>query len=416
MQKKDGVSGANAFWSIPVRNDLRPDYYDSFHCLAAECRFSCCVGWKIPFDKKDYLSLKRQSGSEDLNQRLEGGVRRIRRQESIYYGEFNMSSGICPLLGEDHLCTLQKECGHGALPNVCKTFPRAEEYLPSGYLERSLSPACEGVLALLWERPDGIGFVSDPLSQRDGKLMSVSDPASLYPDFQTIREWCIDLLQDRRFSLPQRIFLMGAALKDLADGEEDIDRWLGKARVLLETPGAAELLDKETAERSLPLFLSNQLHLLSSIRTLAQYESSAKYSVMGALHPERIEGDEGTIISLAAYRNARERYQENFGDRDYFMENLMVSLFFHLHMPVMGSRELLWKNYVNFCNLYSFYRFLSVMSCREGAAGDRDELFRLMVFASRALIHNGTHQMELRDELFQNDSATLAHMAVLLSN
>lgn len=55
------------------------------------------------------------------------------------------------------------------------------------------------------------------------------------------------------------------------------------------------------------------------------------------------------------------------------------------------------------------------MSCREGAAGDREELFRLMVFASRALIHNGARQERLRDELFQNDSATLAHMAILLS-
>jgi len=55
------------------------------------------------------------------------------------------------------------------------------------------------------------------------------------------------------------------------------------------------------------------------------------------------------------------------------------------------------------------------MSCQEGMPGDRDELFRHMVFASRSLLHNEPRRGHLRDELFQNGSATLAHMAILLS-
>lgn len=55
------------------------------------------------------------------------------------------------------------------------------------------------------------------------------------------------------------------------------------------------------------------------------------------------------------------------------------------------------------------------MSCREGAAGDRDELFRLLVYVSRSLIHDHVSRTSLRDIFFQNDSTTLAHMAVLLS-
>ena len=92
----------------------------------------------------------------------------------------------------------------------------------------------------------------------------------------------------------------------------------------------------------------------------------------------------------------------------------MVSLFFQLNLPNLKSGEELWKSYVNFCNLYAFYRFMAVASCREGGAGDKAELFRLIVFASRGMIHNGARQTDLRDELFRNDSATLAHMAILL--
>ena len=93
----------------------------------------------------------------------------------------------------------------------------------------------------------------------------------------------------------------------------------------------------------------------------------------------------------------------------------MVSIFFFLHLPHTDTLEDLWKSYINFCNLYSFYHFMAVMSCREGANGDKNDLLRSIVHASRGLIHNSQHQAILRDEYFQNDSATLAHMAILLS-
>lgn len=92
----------------------------------------------------------------------------------------------------------------------------------------------------------------------------------------------------------------------------------------------------------------------------------------------------------------------------------MVSLFHYLALPHTKSREELWKSYVNFCNLYAFYRFMAVMSCREHASGDKEELFRVLILPSRNLIHNGIRQSSLRDEYFRNDSATLAHMAILL--
>lgn len=400
-------------WSIPVTHDLRPEYYDRFHCLAAGCRFSCCKGWRITFDKKDFLSLKRQKGSEELRHILETGVRRI-REENIHYGEFDMSTNVCPLLGEDSLCILQKERGHEALPEVCRTFPRTKAHLTSGYLERSLSPACEGVLALLWDLPDGIGFLSDPLPKREMKEMSVEGEDTLYPFFGAVREICIDLLQDRRLPLPERIFLVGAALRELAEGERDMERWAVKARALPETPGAADLLHAEEADRALPLFLSNNIQILSSIQTMDIALLEAKAAVLSACRLVISKDDDTTTIPLQPYRKARERFEEAFGGHSYFMENLMVALFFHLNMPGMVSREILWKSYVNYCNLYSFCRFMSVMSCRDGAAGDRDELFRMLVFVTRSLIHNGIRQQALRDHLFQNDSATLAHMAVLL--
>ena len=403
---------------ILADHDLRPAYYDQFQCLASGCRFTCCKGWRIAFNKKDYLSLKRLEGSPELNESMKKTLRRTKGDalSNELYGEFALNGGYCPLQREDGLCSLQLEKGHTALPFVCRNFPRAESYQPSGFYERSLSPACEGVLELLWNLPEGLDFCSDPLPKPLVKTFVYLDNTPLAPHFQDIRSQCIDFLQDRRFPLPQRIFLMGAALRELADGEKDMDHWLTRARTMLELPGAGTALRQVETDKSLTMCLSSNIKVLLSLTEPGSDFEAVPQELLQALNvrTEESSGRTSFLVGPAPYLAARARFARNFQDRDYFMENLMVLLFFHLHLPSSVSAGELWKSYVNFCSLYSFYRFMAVMSCREGAAGDKAELFRLMVCASRGLIHNHTRQDRLRDELFQNDSSTLAHMAILL--
>ncbi len=413
-QPDSGAVPTDSAPQIPVGRDLRPSCFDDFYCLAEGCRLSCCKGWSINFNKKDYLALKRQSGTPELNARLKSGVRRIKKGPlaDILYGEFVMDHFDCPLLREDGLCMLQAEKGHDALPFVCRSFPRMESYQPSGYYERALTPACEGVLALLWDLPEGVEFCSAPLPRE--KCRTVTPKEWLAVSFQDIRSQCIDFLQDRRFTLPQRILIMGLALKELVEGEGDVARWLAKAQALAELPGITARLQEAEPGLALPKFLTNCIRVLLDMPMSGDFGTVQDELIMGL----GIRVQEGTTLATvptAPYLAARERYQERFAGREYFMENLMVSLFFELKIPTLTSADALWKSYVNFCNLYSIYRFMSVMSCREGADGDRSELFRLLVYASRGLIHDSKSQTALRDNFFQNDCATLAHMAVLLS-
>lgn len=404
---------------LPIHYDLRPAYYDRFQCLAGACRFSCCKGWNITFNKKDYLALKRQEGSDELTANLTQNVRRIRQGPNAgrFYGEFDMSGGTCPLLREDGLCSLQLEKGHGALPEVCRVFPRTQAYSDSGYLERRLTPTCEAVLELLWDLPDGVDFVADPLPKSKTRTLIMGTSGPLRLRFQELRSACIDLLQDRRRPLAQRILLMGLALKELADGEEDVDGWLARTRTLVDDPETDRRLQLPDQQKTLSMFLTNNIRVMLASQSPNRELSAVLKEVLDGLGAVlTFEGGQAVNFSLPndPYLAARARFEENFQDRAYFMENLMVTLFFNFQTPNLGSREKLWKSYVDFCNLYSFCRFMAVASCREGAAGDKAELFRMMVCASRGLMHNTPQKAKLRDEFFQNDSATLAHMAILL--
>lgn len=229
--------------------------------------------------------------------------------------------------------------------------------------------------------------------------------------FQDIRSLCIDFLQDRRRPLHQRILLMGVALRELADGEKDIPRWLERGRWILEYGSVTEYLQGLDGSRTLDLVLHNNIHTLLTMRQ--DSDAAALLNIMERwlavdLRSGQLKAHHGPYLA------ARTRYQERFGDRDYFMENLMVTLFFHMKLPDVNDAEILWKSYVSFCNLYATYYFTAVMSCRDDAPADRDELFRLMVLISRATIHNTQRQTALRDRFFRNDSATLGHMAIML--
>lgn len=409
-----------------IHSSLQPAYYDQFRCLTNNCQLNCCAeAWKIAFSKKDYLTLKHLSGSPELNERLTRALRRVRKSNSSdrVYGEFDVSSGVCPLLCENGMCALQIEKGAAVQPLVCHVFPRMETPSPFGYLERSLSPACEGVLALLWELPEGIDFIANPLPEEQRNTINFNSAIVHYTQPHEIRSLCIDILQNRRFSLPERLLLLGIALRELADEKDDVPSWLTRTQALLTSPETTarlrELRQAAGLEAQAKAVLQN-VHILNSITSKSSAFQDMRKDVVNRLGLPVVIGSgislSGCSINpLPAYLAAASRFEERFGARGYFLENLMVCVFFHLHMPHLGTPEALWKSYVNLCSLYSFYRFLAVMSCREGAAGDRGELFRLLTHASRQLIHNVMHQTNLRDELFQHDSATLAHMTVLLS-
>lgn len=205
--------------------DLRPVYYDKFQCLAGNCCFICCKGWRITFDRKDFMALK-------------------------------------------------------------------------------LSPACEGVPAL-----------------------------------------------------PKRIMLMGLSLKSLADGETRLERWMDRAELLSEQ--AAELPLSIGRDPALIKFLANNIRFI--------HEFCADQGDFFGLQQEltgiqdtgvTAEGQRKSAFSTAPYLSARSRYETRFGNREYFMENLMVSLLFQLKFPELDSLESLWISYVSFCNLYKFIPLL----------------------------------------------------------
>lgn len=403
--------------SLPIRSALIPVFYQNFRCLAQDCRDTCCTGnWSIVFDKKDYLRLRRLDAPPALRERLDQEVRRVRKEDrgDKTYGIFKISpNSPCPFLGEDALCDIQRACGHGALPEVCKAYPRRTDYT-SAAKEYFLSPSCEGVLHQLWDLPGGVEFVEEPLPKAAWRSGFIPQTENLLLYFAPVRGAFIDVLQNRAMPLTERILCLGVLIQRLQneDWENfDLDGWEKRAAALIESGVVAKM----DIPGNRGMYLAQNVGVLSALSVSEDwvYDIYKALEVSGnlALRSELIAPGEFNF-SQSAYAEALAQFKAAFSDHEYFFENLMVAVALFLRFPTLNSKEELWKSYVSLCNLYSFFRFVSVLGCKDEATKER--LFHMIVMASRHTLHDSKHFIALREELFAHDSSTLAHMAILL--
>lgn len=399
---------------FPIQSALIPVFYQNFRCLAQDCRDSCCVGWRITFDKKDYLRLRRLEAPAELKERLEKDVRRERKGANggVFYGKFDLEShnGRCPFLNEEGLCSIQLACGGEALPEVCREYPRCIRYTTAAR-EYTLSTSCEGVLQQLWELPEGVEFVEDPLPKAEQKMASVVKGENLTRYFAPLRAMCVDILQERSLPLAERMLYLGMTLQRLMaeDWESlDADEWIGREA----SPAAALAGGALELPGNRGMYLAQNLEALNRVSALHKGWTAGIYAALEYEEAGTPDGECKVIYSPGAYDEALEEFEAAFGERAYFFENVMVAAALYLGFPKLDSPEELWKSYVSLCSLYSFFRFVSVLGCKGEATKER--LFHMIVMASRATLHNQERLNGFQEELFQHESSTLAHMAILL--
>lgn len=402
--------------SFTIKKRLIPDYYPAFHCLAGDCRYTCCQGWNITFSKKNYLDIKQAGRLADFSDVAEHGIRRLRGErasEEVYAQIALDENGYCPILSEAGFCRLQLTCGEQVLPKVCRTFPRASTYTPSGHLELSCSSGCEAVVELLYERRDGLGFVEELLPKEEQGNVTFEDYGPLMDHFHALRALCIDILQDRRAALPHRMILMGAILREL-DGRvksgrlDDLELWLTQKRLLAADPAALEAVGALPGSK--PLFILNNLKTLPLIDPPMRAFRDHVVDILKTFQIDAVgEGD--NTADLSGYIDAERALSDRFGDLSYFFENIMVNLVFIMKFPIVNGSDAVWKHYIELCAVYSFFKFFTV--CFRPA--DKDDLIACLMMASRALLHNQTRTEKIGHILVQNESATLAHMAILVN-
>lgn len=119
----------------------KPDFYDSFRCLAGICPDSCCQLWDVAVDEEKARFYRGLPG--ELGDRLR---HYLQDEEGETY--LTLEGTRCPMWREDGLCRIQAELGEEALCKTCRDFPRLRHDYGS-FMELGLELSCPEAARML---------------------------------------------------------------------------------------------------------------------------------------------------------------------------------------------------------------------------------------------------------------------------
>ena len=134
---------------------IKPAYFDTFRCIAAQCPDSCCKEWDVLVDAEKAAFYRSLPGA--LGDRL----RQVLKDED---GETYMAieNRRCPMWRDDGLCRIQAELGEAALCKTCRDFPRlTHDY--GDFTEYGLELSCPEAARIIFSNP-APAFVTQEIS------------------------------------------------------------------------------------------------------------------------------------------------------------------------------------------------------------------------------------------------------------
>ena len=137
----------------------KPDFYDSFKCIAGQCTDTCCVGWEIDVDEASQEAYRKVAGTfgDKLRANIEDGHFKLQPHDR------------CPFLDNNNLCEIFANLGEGALCNICREHPRFVEVF-GDIMEKGIGLCCEEAVRLLLEGKGPLMFTGEECDEPEDEL------------------------------------------------------------------------------------------------------------------------------------------------------------------------------------------------------------------------------------------------------
>ncbi len=339
---------------------LQPTYYKDFKCSGDKCSLNCCnYNWKITVDKDTYKKYQSFNGDKETKELLKKHIKKnrhavgfsdyaklvqtrepividfptIKDNKDTTYDRAIWIVG-CPFQDEKGLCKIHANFGYDGLCNTCKTFPRTINKIFNNY-ERSLALGCEEVSKLLYNSKDGISFEVIKEDLNDTKrynevLDNNYNPILKYYD--DIRITCLQILQYQNLSMDNRMILLAIFMFKIDEFNEKneykkLDNYISTFFDNIDTYSPLFNINKERQDISLQLFI-NALSANSDdfgSKDLVLEIRNVILDIVKSFADLKTENN-STFSSL--YNTFRENCNNLMKDKEYFIENIFVHLFF----------------------------------------------------------------------------------------
>lgn len=189
---------------------IKPDYYDTFRCLASACPDSCCKEWAVQVDPESAARYRELPGA------LGDHLRSVMEQEDGDTVLTLSPDGRCPMWQQDGLCRIQAQIGEEYLCHTCRQFPRLRHDY-GDFVELGLELSCPEAARLILTGSGGTVTTHAPCSgtpDYDLEAMSI---------LLRSRDNALSLVENRKYSVGQALAVLliyGYAVQEELDGGE----------------------------------------------------------------------------------------------------------------------------------------------------------------------------------------------------
>jgi len=406
---------------------LQPQYLKEFRCAGRACEDNCCDGRQTYVDKKTFLKYRRVE-DKTLTPMFEKHVKRERDDENKSdenYAKILMTDDKCPFHDEQKLCLIQSKLGRDSLCNACAIYPRVYMQVDRK-LERCGTMACPEIARIALSKPEGIALESvqevDRIPLRTASLDTRLTRFAATPVkfFWEIRIFCLTLLQNRNYTLGQRLIIMGMFYKkieelDKAENVEGIPAMLDTFAQAVEDGNLRPELEKIDKNPEIQMMAAKMLTDNQLSSNLAQAGGYLR-CVMETLAGLKIVAGGQIEDSLKKYIENRDTHLSKYiKEKDYVLENFIVNEFFINLMP-FGVNAAMWDSYLYLCVTYNLIRLhINGMSGYYGKLDD-SIVFRLIQSFSKVTQHNKSHVLNIVEQLKAVGRDTQAWVAIMVND
>jgi lysine-N-methylase len=409
------------------QNDLdnkiyAPQYVTQFSCIGSACEDTCCAGWRVEIDQRTYRKY-RNTKKPEVKELLDSNLKRNRNNpsEQNYAYIQMMEDGSCPLLTSEHLCRVHKYMGESALSHTCTVYPRRYNAV-LGVIEETLTMSCPEAarLALLNKSP--MNFVEIPIKHKAAfqlnKRVDAGNEAELEHYFANLRIFTIEILQNREYSISDRLILLGLAMRKVQD-YMDSDR-LPEIPSLLNSYAAtimSEALKGSLKEIPKDSFLQVRLMKAGADKRFESDISNRRYKecyteFLVGLNITQGVTDEEIVCN---YDLANVEYCQPFmKEHEYILENYMVNHALHSTFPLTDSLNV-FQSYIALILPFAWLKLVLVgMAGYEKSNFDQNSVLKLIQSYTKVVEHNTKFKNSLISLLEEEGHDSMGYLSILI--
>ncbi len=394
-------------------------HYEQFRCVGADCEDTCCEGWQVGIDQPTYDKYQRSSHPV-LGPQLQKWIQIQPAGNSVHsYARIALSGSRCPFLAEQ-LCSIQKELGEDHLSPTCATFPRVITRA-GGAVERSLDPACPEAarLALTDPRPASFYEVA-------GEEQTPESTEKLPGSYWEIRSTILHLLQLRKYSVPQRLTLVGHAcdkldeLLEAGEGDPAVRQFLEGFTFGVDAGLYDAHMQNQGADAGAQLALILELMVA---RIKLDYTAPRYVD----LYRELVEGlqlEAGQSMKASGDHYARvylENYQPFMLQHNYMLEHYLVHYAYRNAFPfgkkTLRERNPLAAQYAVMVTYFAVIRSVSIgLAARHSSEFGTEHVVRSVQSISRTMEHCTAYPARLLEILDAKGMRTASALWLLVQD